>query len=299
MLPVLHDLLRTRSTTETARRLGCKQSTVSHALARLRRSFRDPLLVRVGRSLAPTRFAEDLAPRLEAAIAGVARLYERSSDFEPSSCDRAFVLAGTDFSEAMILPGLMRRLAKDAPRVDVQCEAAAADVERAIQLRDVDLAFGTLFRDRAGLVVKKVATDELVLVMRRGHPRAAGKGRLDAKTFAALGQVLVAPRGQPGGAVDVALAELSLSRRVVVRVRHFSSALALVAKTELVTSMPRRFALAMAPTFGLVLRDLPFRPPRFTFSLAYNVQVAHDPAHQWFRRIVEESVRELFAAPPR
>ena len=51
------ELLGTRSTTVSARRLGYSQSSVSHALARQRKQFRDPELVRVGRSLSPTRFA--------------------------------------------------------------------------------------------------------------------------------------------------------------------------------------------------------------------------------------------------
>ncbi|MBC8074302.1 MAG: LysR family transcriptional regulator, partial [Deltaproteobacteria bacterium] len=45
-LVLLDALLRTRSVTRTARELGMSPSATSHALARLRRAFGDPLLVR-------------------------------------------------------------------------------------------------------------------------------------------------------------------------------------------------------------------------------------------------------------
>ena len=44
LLVVLHELLRTGSTTETAQRLGRTQSAISHALGRLRDSLGDRLI---------------------------------------------------------------------------------------------------------------------------------------------------------------------------------------------------------------------------------------------------------------
>lgn len=292
LLPILHDLLKTRSTTLTAKRLGCTQSSASHSLARLRLQFADPLLVRVGRSLRPTRFAEDLSPRLDAVLGSVAGLFSESPAFAPRALDRGFSFAGTDFSELLIVPRVVQRLAGEAPSVDLVCSAVGADVERAIQEREVDLAFGTSFRERAGLVVKKVATDRLVLLLRRRHPLCR---RLDVDRYAAAGHVLVAPRGSPGGTIDVAFAALKKTRRVVVRVGNFSTAAALVAETDLVTAMPRSCALLMAQRLPLVVRDLPVRVSPFTFSLAWNEQLSRDAAHRWFRGVVETAAAEAFA----
>ena len=61
LLVVLRELLRARSTTAAARRLGRTQSAVSHALARLRALFGDPLFLRSGGALRPTARAEALA----------------------------------------------------------------------------------------------------------------------------------------------------------------------------------------------------------------------------------------------
>ncbi len=292
LLPILQDLLKTRSTTLTAKRLGCTQSSASHSLSRLRVQFKDPLLVRVGRSLALTRFAEDLLPRLDTVLGNVAGLFAESPAFAPATLDREFKFAGTDFSELLILPRLVRRLTKEAPSVDLVCSAVGSDVERALQEREVDLAFGTAFRERAGLVVKKVATEDLVLLLRRRHPL---RHRLDVDGYAAAGHVLVAPRGTPGGAIDVVLGAIEKTRRVVVRVGNFSTAAALVAETDLVTAMPRSCALVMAQRLPLLVRDLPVSVPPFTFSLAWNEQLSRDDAHRWFRGVVETATAEAFA----
>jgi DNA-binding transcriptional LysR family regulator len=292
LLPVLRELLKTRSTTLTARRLGCTQSSASHSLARLRLQLNDPLLVRVGRSLAPTRFAEELSPRLDAVLADIAGLFAESPAFDPATLDRSFTFAGTDFSELLILPRVVRRLAKEAPAVDLVCAAVGGDVERSLQEREVDLAFGTAFRERAGLVVKKVATEELVLLLRRRHPL---RHRLDVERYAAMGHVLVAPRGTPGGRIDVVLGAMQKTRRVVVRVGNFSTAAALVAESDLVTAMPRACALVMAERLPLLVRELPLDVPSFTFSLAWNEQLSRDAAHRWFRGVVEAATAEAFA----
>lgn len=291
LLPMLQDLLRTRSTTLTARRMGCTQSSVSHSLARLRVQSGDPLLVRVGRSLSPTRFAEELAPRLDVALGQVAALFHEGPAFTPGALERTFAFAGTDFSELLLLPLIVKRLAREAKGVDLVCSAVGSDVERLLQDRDVDLAFGTSFRERAGIVVKKAAVDELVVVMREGHPL---RRSFDVESYAGAGHVLVAPRGTPGGAIDVALARLGKTRRVVVRVSNFSTAASLAAESDLVAAMPRSVATRMAKRLPLVLRVPPVRTSKFTFSLAWNEQLTRDAAHRWFRGLVEEAAGEAF-----
>lgn len=294
LLPLLHELLRTRNVTATAKKLGRTQPSVSHALARSRKVFGDALLVRVGGALVPTPFAEKLMPRLDAAVVAIGSVFAPEPGFSPGALDRTFVLAGTDFSEAMLVPPLVRRLATIAPRVDLVCVPAGGDVERALQEREVDLAFGTAFRERSGIVVKRLVEDDLVLVTRRDHPAPP---TLDATAFARLAHVLVAPRGAPGGAIDVTLEKLGLVRRVAVRVRNFGSAMALVAETDLVTSVPRRYAETMRARLPIALHELPFAAPRFRFALAWLEASSRDPAHVFFREIVAEVVAGAFAPP--
>src|SRR5215510_2726626 len=64
LLPVLHELLRTRSVTRTAQSFNITQPAVSRALRQLRGAFNDELLVSVGREARRTARAEALVEPL-------------------------------------------------------------------------------------------------------------------------------------------------------------------------------------------------------------------------------------------
>jgi DNA-binding transcriptional LysR family regulator len=290
LLVLLDELLRSRNTTVTARRLGRTQSAVSHALARLRSTFGDPLLIRAGATLRPTAAAERLqAPLREVLLRTQALVAGSSGAFEPGSIARTFVIACADYAEVLLLPRLVPVLRREAPDVAVVTRFLGDDFDRAVQARDVDLAFGTRFRALSGIVVEKVLHEGMVVLLRRGHP--ALKQRMTARRYAALDHVLVMPRGLPGSPVDDALEPLGLSRRVVLRMPHFAAAAIVVSKTDLVVTLPTGLAGEMAQGLGLAALPVPLPLEGFTFSIGYSASYADDPAHRWFRERVVEAGR--------
>ena len=290
LLVVLDELLRVRSTTLAARRLGRTQSAVSHALGRLRAMFKDPLFVRAGATLRPTSRAEEMQGALRDVLAHTEAIVTRSgASFDPSRLERTFVVAGTDYAEIVLMPRLMPLLRREAPGVAVVTRFVGDDLERVIQSREVDLGYGTRFRNVAGLVEEPIGHEEMRAILRRNHP--ALKKRLTAKDYAALDHVLVTPRGLPGGSVDDALAPLGLTRRVVLRMPHFAAAALIVAQTDLVVTLPAGFAVHMAKRLGLVAVPLPFVMPGFTFAIAYSASYADDAGHRWFRARVVASAQ--------
>ena len=297
LLVVLRELLRARSTTVAAQRLGRTQSAVSHALGRLRELFADPLFLRSGGALRPTARAEALAAPLDEALASVDRVLHRSTTrFDPARIERTFVIATTDYAEILLLPELMPLLRAEAPGVDLVTRFLADDIDRAVAAREVDVAIGTSFRPLAGVLAQPVGHQDMVLVARRAHPVA--KRGLTVKAYAALDHVLVAPRGFQGGVIDVALEKLGLARRVVLRVPHFSSAAFTVASTDLVVSLPECFARAMAEVLPLVVLPLPVEVSGFTFSVAFSAAAKDDPAHAFLRNHVVRAGKRAFARSP-
>lgn len=296
LLVVLDELLRTRSTTLAARRLGRTQSAVSHALSRLRDTFADPLFVRAGATLRPTHVAESLATPVRELLERAETLLSRSNEaFDPKRIERTFVLAGTDYAEMLILPRLIPILRREAPGIDLVTRFLGDEVERAIQAREVDVAFGARLRALSGVARDDVRTDPMVVVLRRGHP--ATRRRLTPESFAALDHVLVTPRGLPGSAMDSALESLGLSRRVVLRLPHFAAAAHVVARTDLVVMMPAGFAELVRRDAGLVTLATPVPIAAFTFAIAYAAAAENDPAHRWFRQQVVAIGRSLPARP--
>jgi DNA-binding transcriptional LysR family regulator len=290
LLVVLAELLHTQSTTKTARRLGRTQSAVSHALARLRSTFHDPLFVRVGATLRPTTAAEQLESPLRQLLVDAHAIVRRSAAaFDASKLERTFVLGGTDYAEIVLLPRLLSRLRKEAPGVSLVTRFLGDDVDRALQAREIDLAYGASLRPLSGVAVERVVVVPMRMLLRRGHP--ALRARLTPRSYASLEHVLVTPRGLPGSTVDSALEPLGLTRRVVLRIPHFASAAAIVAASDLVVTLPADFAAGIARRLALVTRPVPVPVPASTFHIGYNTTYESDVAHRWFRERILEAAR--------
>lgn len=302
LLVVLDEVVRARSTTMAARRLGRTQSAVSHALSRLRDVFGDPLFVRSGRALIPTPLCEALRAPLIDLLDRTRALVEVGAAFDASRLARTFTVASTDFFDSVLWPRALGPILDDAPLVNVTTRAIADNLEVALANRDADIGFTTRAITQASVVTAEVGSDELALVLRKGHKALArfargGRADVDVAAYAALDHVLVVPRGLPGSPVDTLLEARGLRRRVVLRTPSFAAAARLIAESDIVTAMPARFAAALAAREPIAIVPLPFVPPRFTFTAAWSRAVDEDPAHQWFRRHLLAAAHDVFAAP--
>ena len=288
-LVVLDALLDERHVTRAASRLGRTQSAVSHALANLRETFGDPLLVRgPGGGLVATARAEAIAPALRRALDGVKQAIRGEPRFDPQTARRSFRIATGDYQELVLLPRLVARLAAEAPGIDLWMVPIAEELAPALAAGEVDLALGVWRAPAwpAGIYQRRLFDEDFRCVVRAGHPAASQ--RLTLARFCELNHLLVAPRGTPGSYVDERLAELGRTRRVAVRVPHFLIAPHVIAASDLVVTIATRLARLYAEPLGLELLAPPLEVPPFTVSMAWHERAHHDPGHRWLRdRLVE------------
>ena len=285
LLLVLYVLLQERSVSRSAQRLGRTQSAMSHALSRLRELFGDPILVRVGNSMVPTPLARSLEAPLHALLVQTGQLLTRREVFDPSSLDRRFTVATTDMGEFVLFPALLERLREVAPGVRLAIVDGAQNTEDLIAKGAIEMAVGTFFEARGGLVLKKLYDESFHCLV----PEALDvELPLSLDAFAALDHALITPRNSDGGVVDVALAKVGLERRVVYRSTHFVSAAWVAAHNGLLLTLPSRPAHLLARNLPIRLAEPPLRLPRFTLSIAFHELHRGDPAHQWLRETMVE-----------
>ncbi len=142
LLVILDALLSEQHVTRAAERLHLSQPAVSHALARLRDLLGDPLLVRAGASLVPTPQALELMAPLAEALAQVQSLLAPNT-FDPATARRTFRLAMSDYGAAIVLPGLIRTLRREAPGIDLQISHASREgMLEGVLNGDIDVAAG-------------------------------------------------------------------------------------------------------------------------------------------------------------
>lgn len=283
LLLTLDAILRTRSVTRAAERVGLSKPATSHALARLRAQLGDPILVRSGQSWVLTQRAELLAEQVATIVTEAQRVFQRDGAFDARTLDREFRIHATDHAVTLLGVPVGRAVGRAAPGVTLRFLPILPDDVAALR-GDVDLAIGVFPGLPAEFRKVKLFEDRFVCVVRRDHPLVPG--RLTLKTYCDLHHVLVAPRGRGGSKVDDLLRERGLSRRVTRCLPYFLAALHCVAESDCVATLSARLALAHAERFGLQVVKPPLPIPGYTVDQVWHPRVDADPAHVWLRRLI-------------
>jgi len=280
-------LHRERHLTRAAEAIGLSQPAMSRALGRMREAFGDELFVRTSRGMLPTPRADALAPEVDRLLEAAAAL-GRPAAFDPARLKRRFAIATTDMVEADLFPRLVDALA-GAPGVELTSRPLGEHPEDALATGRLDLIIGVRASMPSDALSAKLFEDGFVCAVRADHP-GVGK-RLTLAKFCELPHLQIAPRGEPGGTLDDALAAAGVSRRVLVRTHGFLAAPAIVAASDLILTAPTRVLSRVAGAYGLRLLPPPVDVPTFTFFQMWHPRVDADPAHAWFRGVVRSAAR--------
>lgn len=295
LIIALRALLVHRNVTRAAKEVGLSQSTMSHALARLRAHFDDPLLVPVGRELVLSERGKALVGPVADAVAHLERVFAPSEPFHPRTSKRAFRIASTDNVELYVLPRLAALLSKSAPGIDLQVCALPENWVAALQRGDIDLKLGRKYPVPETLVSQDLSRETFGCVVRRGHPAPA---KPSLKQYAELDHVLVAPTAAPGaeakGYIDGVLAKHRLRRRVVVTVPHFLVAPFIVESSDLALTAPVRLLEPFAKLLRLRRIEVPLRLSGYELSQVWAARSTEDEGHRWLRGVIAHA----FSAPP-
>lgn len=287
LLVTLDVLLDEGSVAGAARRLRLSPSAMSRALARLRETVGDPLLVRAGRGLVPTPRAIALRERIGPLVEEALAILRPAGGLGLERLVRTFTFRTREGFVENFGPALLARIGSEAPGVRLNF-LPKPDRESA-PLRDgrVDLETGVVGATTGPEVrTRALFRDRFVGVVRPGHELAAGAVTPEAYTQAR--HVLVSTAALGRGPVDDALAALGLERNIAVTVGGFSAALALARSSDLVATVPERHTGTLRS--GLFTFPLPVLAPEIAISLLWHPRLDADPAHRWLRECVRESV---------
>lgn len=291
LLVTLDVLLAEGSVARAAARLNLSPSAMSRALKRLRETTGDPLLVRAGRGLVPTPRAIELRERVGGLVAEAEAVLRPAAVLDLTRLQRTFTLRTSEGFVESYGTDLMARMVKEAPGVRLRFVQKPDRDSTPLREGTVDLETGVVGEEMGPeLRAQALFRDRFIGVVRPGH--ALCRGEISPARYAAGRHVLVSRRGRDVGLVDQALQALGLAREVAVIVGGFSSALALVRGTDLVTAVPERHTVSLRE--GLFGFPLPVLVPEVTVSLLWHPRLDADPAHRWLRACV----REVCAASP-
>jgi len=206
LLRVFDALLREGSVADAAARLRITPSAVSHALGRMRYLFKDPLFVRSPHGMRATPLAAEIGPRvregllqLESALAPRAFVARESV--------RTFTIACNAYVCAVLLPGVISAMRRDAPKAGLAVKAWGGDMIQQFLAGRIDLLLGDFLRIPAGFGSEELFRDRPVWLIGRDYvlpkrtPGDAGKPASPAARLPTPAEVLGAlPRPDAGEA---------------------------------------------------------------------------------------------------
>ena len=283
LLITLDVLLSEGNVARAAKRLHLSPSAMSRALARLRETTGDPLLVRAGRGLVPTPRALELRDRVGQLVQDAQAVLRPVKDLDPRVLERTFTLRTSEGFVENFGPELIAGIRAEAPGVRLRFLPKADKDSTLLRDGSVDLETGIISED-TGPEIRTLGLfrDRHVGVVRQGH--ALAPDSITAQQYAAGDHVLFSRRGAVGGPIDQALETLGLSRNVVAIVGSFSAAIALARRTDLIATVPEKHTEKLREDMHCF--PLPFALPGITVSMLWHPRLDADPAHRWLRRCV-------------
>jgi DNA-binding transcriptional LysR family regulator len=301
LLVALRELMRERSVTRAAQRLGVTQPAASAALSRLRRHFGDELLVREHGEYVLTPLGAQVAEQVESVCAAAERLFAASSSFDPATSEREFTLVMADYTIMVMGEALSHAVARVAPRarLHIRLVRESLTAEFADGIRFVD---GMVAPPTHGFALPDTGSAELfvdrwVCVLDADNPVLDGGSSLRLRDLAGLPWVAPYYRaGAPGvNAVPVMrqLALLGLQPRIAVRVESYLAVPYFVAGTDRVALMQERLATRLAAAANLRVVECPGDAEKIVEALWWHRQHEDDAAHAWLRRLIVSTGRQL------
>ncbi|WEX76211.1 LysR family transcriptional regulator [Sinorhizobium numidicum] len=294
LLVLFETVLDERNVGRAAERLNLSASAVSHGLGRLRRLLNDPLFLKTPKGVVPTERAKELAAPIGDILARVRSAISTAEPFDPARSRRRFTI-GTADGFSVFLPPLLDEIARNAPGIDLvvrhmQMETSLSDLDE----RLIDVAIAPFYELPARFAAQTLYDEEFVAAARIGH---AFLKNPTLENYCRMQHLLVAPRGDPSGIVDQLLESRGLSRRVALAVPNFMLALDLVAKTELVCVLPKRFVEMHAERYAVATVRLPVGLGVSTIQLVAPKAALMDAGLVWLFEVLGRTACFLKSGP--
>lgn len=277
------------SVSGAALRLNMSQPAASSALKKLRQAIGDPLFIKTADGMAPTPRAISLIHTARDMLTQLSIAVDAAEYFDPARSRDTFVFAMSDIGEMVFLPRILEYVSRHAPNASVRSVTLPpVQLEAGLQDGTVDLAVG-YFPDLKKSIYyqQRLFTHRFVCLLRRGHPFLSRQ--LTLEQFLALGHAVVHAEGRSQEIIERFLDKERIRRRIVLHTPHFMSIPMIIARSDLVATVPHALGVYLSQSGdGVEVIDPPFDLPTFALKQHWHRKYHHEPKSLWLRKVVSE-----------
>jgi DNA-binding transcriptional LysR family regulator len=286
LLVIFQQLLQERRVSAVAANLGLTQPTISNALNRLRQQLNDDLFLRTSTGMEPTAYAMQLAEPIGYALSSIHETLNQRTRFDPASSQRKFIVGMNDIGEIYFLPKLMEILSEIAPGISISTiRTTGSNLAEDMEAGRIDIAIGWLPHLKTGFFQRRLFVQEHVCLFRQGHSLDK-ESALTKDEFEAAEHVVVSSAGTGHASVDATIERLGIKRKAALRVPHFVAVGHILATTDMVATVPERFARHCLEPFHLRYVELPMKLPEIGINLFWHSRFHKEAGNQWLRGVL-------------
>jgi len=262
------------------------QPAMSNALSRMRLLLNDQLFVRTGNTMQPTQRAHQLAKPILNALELVREGLNELSEFDLKS-DRDFNIGGVGYVNLVLMPKLLPNVYEHIENIHIHSVVGNAfSMKDRLKSGDIDIVIDiTPLRDQE-FEVQKIGTDRYMTIARKGHP-CEGKKISQTELFDLDHLILEPGDGQQAFFMEQLLRSNGSEHRIVARSAHLYGLPLMIAKTDLVSTVPEQIGKVFLQYFDLIELDTEIDQTEFPLLMIWHQSQTSDPGHQWLREQIE------------
>ena len=297
LVTALDALLENGSVAGAADQLHLSAPAMSRTLGRIRRVTGDQIMVRTGRTMTPTPYAESIRDEVHELVARAHSVLRPDVELDLATLDRTFTLRANAAVVYGLGSRLVARVRTQAPNVALRILAEPSSDTGDLRQGLVDLEISGSKPELSEHKYEVIGADTMVAVFRPEHPLRSQK--LTPNRFAKADHITVSRRGRVSDLIDEQLEDRGLTRRVVASAPTSTAALHFVATTDLVVVVPAQMCRYPIEALGLESRELPFRVPSPQLLMTWHQRSDDDRAHAWLRDQFRAAAAEIYGKSPR
>ncbi|MDP5220384.1 LysR family transcriptional regulator [Ruegeria sp. 2205SS24-7] len=299
LFKVLNALIEQRNVTKAAQSLGLSQPAVSHALGRLRALFDDEMFVRTPDGMMPTQRCKKISQRVTASLSEIVDAIQPEEMFDPSTANTVVRIAMSELLTGLLPGVILPKTRSVAPNIEFRMlpargltqQVSSEEILTDLDKGTIDLAFTWNYEIPGRFSWLKLGDVDYVCVGAKSNVKFGRK--IDQIYYETTPHVSTSTVDTDLTRFDMELAEVGASRNIKTRIPHYTGALALVAETEMIASIPRILADVARQRYDLNVSELPFASPSRSINMVWHKTRDTEPLHMWLRDFVAGCYREL------
>lgn len=292
LLLVFNAMMQHRSVTVAGQELGLSQPAMSHALLKMRKTFNDPLFVRVKSGMQPTPKALAMADTVSDVLQRIRLGLLNPAVFDPTSSTREFRIAMSDVGESFFTGALIRALRNHGQHMRLQVIAPTPSaLSQQLESGDIDLAIGN-YPDLIGADFYQQALFTscfAAIAAKDNHELHDG---LSMDKFLSMSHIDVTTPGRTQEIILRHMEKQKITRKAPLKISRFLSLLEIVPQSDLISIVPLETAELFRNTGGVAVYPLPFESPTFRLHQHWHKRFHDDVAIRWLRGLVYEIFKD-------